>query len=390
MNNRFLVAAALCAATVQPLFPAGLRLAFMDSQATARGNAFAATADSPAAVFYNPGGLTQIAGTDASFGSYNIQLSSRHFAPDGQVTDMRDRFEPVPHLFLARNNPETPWAFGIGAYLPFGLVTDWPQEAPFATMATRSQLTYLRINPVVSFRITPELSIGGGPHLNYSRLNLRRSIGIQPGDEFRVDMDDTSPGYNVGAHWAPGEKHAFGLTYHSRTRLDYTGTAEARPFMPKEEASMAMPFPEIAAAGYSYRPSAAWNFELNVDWTHWDRLNAVKLRRTSDTDELPFHWNSTFMYGFGATRYLPGGHHLSAGYLYAENAVPSTTFTPAVPDSRFHFYSLGAGRESERFSWQAAYHYAYGPAREVPGPSLAAGRYEAQIHALALTVVTHF
>src|SRR5262245_56257884 len=38
----------------------GIRIADQDARATARGNAFAATADNPPAIYYNPAGITQL------------------------------------------------------------------------------------------------------------------------------------------------------------------------------------------------------------------------------------------------------------------------------------------------------------------------------------------
>jgi long-chain fatty acid transport protein len=41
----------------------GFRIADQNAEATARGNAFTATADNPSAVFYNPAGITELSGT---------------------------------------------------------------------------------------------------------------------------------------------------------------------------------------------------------------------------------------------------------------------------------------------------------------------------------------
>src|SRR5688500_17253838 len=41
-------------------FALGIRIADQDARATARGNAFTATADNPSAIYYNPAGITQL------------------------------------------------------------------------------------------------------------------------------------------------------------------------------------------------------------------------------------------------------------------------------------------------------------------------------------------
>ena len=56
------VAAALSLACALPVtgFALGIRIADQDARATARGNAFTATADNPSAIYYNPAGITQL------------------------------------------------------------------------------------------------------------------------------------------------------------------------------------------------------------------------------------------------------------------------------------------------------------------------------------------
>src|SRR5579871_2660242 len=61
----------------------GIRLADQDAFATARGNAFAATADNPSAIYYNPAGISQIEGNNVRMGLYGIDFQSTYTAPSG-------------------------------------------------------------------------------------------------------------------------------------------------------------------------------------------------------------------------------------------------------------------------------------------------------------------
>ncbi len=382
----------------QTAFPAGPRVAFMDSFASGRGNAFAATADNPSAVFYNPAGLTQIDKSEISGGAYVPRFSSKHTAPDGETTKMRDQFQAVPHFYYSHDLANTPYTFGIGAYLPFGLVTDWPDDGPFRGMATRSELVYLRINPVVAYQVNPQLSIGGGPTFNYSEIELR-SRPTFPGfgeHSYKIEGDDTAIGFNVGARWQPQRQHAFGISYHSPTRIRYEGSDRiSGPAINNEgDASMdRITFPEIVIAGYSYRPTPQWNLEVNIDWTRWSRFDSTTIHNDFGEENIPFGWKSTFMYGAGVTRYLNQDYFVSGGYLYAENAVPAETFNPFLPDSELHFFNVGFGSKGRQFTWHGGYQYAYGPSRNIPARDPAdgsEGRYENHVHAFHFTFAYSF
>ena len=108
-------------------------------------------------------------------------------------------------------------------------------------------------------------------------------------------------------------------------------------------------FPESIVCGYSYRPNERWNFELNIDWTHWDRVDSLDLRGIHGANYV-LNWKNAFIWEFGATRYWTNGWHLSAGYTFVENAVPDENLLPVVPDHDRHFFAIGLGRNSGNFS----------------------------------------
>jgi long-chain fatty acid transport protein len=148
--------------------------------------------------------------------------------------------------------------------------------------------------------------------------------------------------------------------------------------------------------GYSYRPTPQWNLEINLDWTNWDRLNTVTIDKASGAVPLAFNWQSGFFYEFGVTRYLTSNWNVSAGYLYTENSVPDSTYTPAVPDANRNFYSFGVGYTSGNIGANIAWHHAESGARTVTGspPSLtgatADGIYQNSIDALSLSLEWRF
>ena len=57
------VPGAICLIVAPAAFALGFRNADQDAAATGQGEAFVAQADTPGAIYYNPGGLTQIKGT---------------------------------------------------------------------------------------------------------------------------------------------------------------------------------------------------------------------------------------------------------------------------------------------------------------------------------------
>jgi len=388
--------AALAPSTTHAL---GTRIADQDPTATSRGNAFAATADNPSAIYYNPAGITQLEGHQFSVGIYAISLNSDFKSPGGSKLDTKDEILGVPQLYYTFTPKNIPLSFGVGIYSPYGLGLEWPDNTPFRTLAKEGRITYATINPVVAWKVCPTFSIAAGPTINYSEATLTRGVAV-PGDEFKFKGDDTAVGFNVGLLWQPLEQHSIGINYRSATTLDYSGdaTLDSPVLSPTHQGfdgSAKFDFPQNIVVGYSYRPSTNWNIEVNIDWTDWESLDTVYLKSPAGATPLPFNWRSSFFYELGVTRKFDGGWSVSAGYIFSENSVPETTFSPAVPDSNRHIFSLGGGRQYEKWRWYAAYQLAFGPERDISSPAgsynaAANGSYQFVSHALTFNVGYRF
>src|SRR3954454_11748232 len=77
----------------------GFRLPDQDAFATARGEAFAATADNPSAIYYNPAGITQLPDQNARVGLYGIYLKSEYTGAAGKF-ETKSNPQVVPQVYF--------------------------------------------------------------------------------------------------------------------------------------------------------------------------------------------------------------------------------------------------------------------------------------------------
>jgi long-chain fatty acid transport protein len=396
------------------------RLPDQDAFATARGEAFAATADNPSAIYYNPAGIAQLDGSNFRGGIYGIYLDPHYESPGGQDSVNDDPLHAVPQLFYTYGKQGFPLSFGFGVYSPYGLGLKWPQDTGFRTIGTQSQLTYITLNPVVAWKVLPSLSIGAGLTANYSDVDLREGL-VWPNegyDRFMFEGDGWDIGYNLGVLWKPYKKVALGASFRSPTTVGLGGHTEYYNAVPFPSASTPIvpafpnqrvgaeadfPFPLNAIFGISYRPTEKWNLEFDADYTDWSAVGTVNVQQSAGFAPLlprnipvVLDWQPSWFYEFGATRYLGGGWRVSAGYIYNENSIPDAHYTPLVADEDKHFLSLGIGRRGKRFDFDVAYQFGYGPTRTVSGSAPSAigqtadGSYEYFSHAILLTAGLHF
>jgi long-chain fatty acid transport protein len=391
------------------LFANGFRLPDQDGFATARGEAFAATADNPSAIYYNPAGIAQLQGENLRAGIYGVYLDPSFTPPKGSTTyENQRKLAAVPQFFYAATPENSPVSFGLGVYSPFGLSVDWPQNTGFRSLAIQGSLTYITINPAVAFKLAPNLMIGGGPNIDYANVDLRQGLSTFPGnDQFRFRGEGWDVGYNLGALWQPCEKISLAAVFRSSSAPDLHGhtRTEFNNVQPTMEspAEARFTFPLSAVFGASYRPTPKWNFEFDADYMDWSSVQTLIIHQDKPTPVLPvsnvpfqLDWESSWLYEFGGTRYFGNGWQVSAGYVFNENSMPNKHYTPYVADLDRHFFSVGTGFKGSRFNFDVAYQFGYGPDRTVTGstPSFAGqtanGTYGYISHVILLSVGLHF
>src|SRR2546427_1290161 len=376
-----------------PAFGLGSRIPNQDAAAIARGNAFVATADNPTAMYYNPAGISQLEGQNIQAGSlFYLNIYTDYESPSGAQTKNITKIIPVPQLGYTLTLKDMPFSFGLGVYAPFGLGMEWPENAPFRNAGLEAKLTYITLNPVVAWRPHPTLSIAVGPTFDYSEAKLRQGIFVSP-YQLQFKGDDLAFGYNAGILWQPHPMWSFGAKYFSATTLDYDGTASfqpAAPFLPPPmHTKTHLDFPQMVAAGISFRPTTNWNIEVDIDWTDWDRVkNAV----IDGVATLTLNWQSSFFYEFGVTRQLGKGYFVSAGYFFSEASTPEKNYTPLVPDTDLHVGSLGLGRKGQHWTWALAGQIIGGAFRNVSGAAdpTVNGKYRLFSPTVSFSVGYHF
>jgi long-chain fatty acid transport protein len=398
----------------------GFGLPDQDAFATARGEAFVATADNPSAIYYNPAGITQLEGNNLRAGVYGINYNPSFRPPStalnhGKTYHSSDNYAAIPQFFYTYTPTNIPVSFGLGVYAPFGGKMSWPQDTGFRTVAISGSLQYLTINPVMAVKLSPGFSIGAGLMVNYAKINIDQGLTkfAQPAvNYFNFDADGWSVGYNLGARWQPIEKISFGATFRSAALVEMSGQTHfvQDSVFPQSHRSATADFnfPMTVVGGVSYRPTPKWNIELDANYTDWSSFGTVDIHQSPPPpppmkSDIPYHldWQASWMYELGVTRYFDHGWQVSGGYAFNANSVPDKYYTPLVADMNRNFFSVGAGHKGKTFDFDVAYQFGYGPTRTVTGSTASStpgqnsgqtadGKYSFNSQAVIASVGLHF
>ena len=396
--RRKIILLGLAAGLPAPLYGLGFLIPNQDAAAIARGNAFAATADDPAAIFYNPAGISQLRGTEIQIGALNyLGIDASYHSPAGASADNKFQVLTVPQIYITYSPTNSPLSFGLGVYSPFGLAVEWQNNSVLRPAAIDSKLTFLTVNPVVSWQVNKTLSLAVGPTINYAKIQFSRGL-FSAADTYDFSGSDDTAGLTAGVLWQPCSQWSFGATYRLATQMDFKGDStyqiKSGSGIAAANTTADVPFPQIFSGGISYRPDPKWNLEFDVDYIDWN-IGAVALTGTKNIFgvnlPLALDWHPSWQYKFGVTRQLGHGWFVSAGYFFSSDTTSTANFTPAVPDSDLHVGSLGVGHRGGHWEWALAAQAIGGFSRNIPaaaGP--AAGSYQIFTPAVTLSVGYRF
>lgn len=365
-----------------------------DAEATARGDAFIAKADNPAAIFYNPAGLTQLAGWSISGTLYGTRIDSRYRGLGS--ANSSDRIYLLPQAYVGFHPTNRPVAFGVGLYTPFGLGGDYGNTSPLRSVVIQDSLEFQTLSAVATWEIIPGLSVGAGPVVNFGSLTIEQGLApVNQGDWAKFDGSGQSLGGTAGFLWRL-DRLSMGAVYRGSASVDYSGNFHLNPgqlHLPpvSESAHMELNVPNQVGFGVGYSLTTNLQAEVDALWTQWSSWGTTTLFKSSGNVRTVYDWNDSWIISIGATYELWHGLKIHAGYGYAEQTVPDHTFTPAIPDSARHVLSLGFTKNwGQHFEGTLAVQEALGMDRQINNSVTLPGTYSLSSTAITTSFVLKF
>jgi long-chain fatty acid transport protein len=363
------------------------RIQGQGTAASGQGNAFAAQADDPSALHYNPAGMTQLRGVQI-MGGWLLSGGTTHFTssnpPTAGVTATGDRngslaWPPPTHYYVVTNLKDLGvtslgnLVAGVGMTVPFGSVTRWPDNGPFRNNVTFNTLPLLDIKPTLAYKVANDLSLGlgadiytfsglfGEGHVEQQFVNSAATPFFgQAGGLVELNGKDTAAGFNASLLYTAlrnpdGQPTAnIGIVYRSQATLHLAGSL-LNNGVKLTDASTTLVLPQVitgAIALWPVRtPDREWKLELDVDYVGWNSVRNLDIRLANGTTiPQPQNWKSTYAvmvgteYRWLALESMPAWElMLRGGYTDQQAQMPDSGFNPGIPSADVHILSTGIG-----------------------------------------------
>lgn len=323
------------------------------------GKAFAgmaATADDASVIYYNPAGMTDL---EHDQGHLGVQI----LAPNAELTDTGSTVpgggvvggsgdnpygvEAVPNLHIAKRlSREKVWA-GISVTAPFGLGSEYDDDWFGRYDSLKTDLKVINIQPSIAVKVNEQLSIGGGIDIQKATADLTSAAFATTEGISRLEGDDWSVGYNVGAVYKPndqltlGAHYRYGVRHVLDGRISATGTGGS-DFNAPGTASLHLP--DIASLAVAYDMMPGTRLMMQGTWFGWNSFSAITAITDTGTvaQNVRQGYRNTWAVAVGIEHELNQNWTVRAGYQYDDTPTVDQFRTSRTPDGNRNWVTVGA------------------------------------------------
>jgi len=403
---------AVLTVTTAPNLLWGQGFGINDVGSCAVGRAYAATGapcQDASVLYWNPGAAATLPGWSIYGGGAAIGVNGG-FTADTTLVRSPGQV-PVsfpPHLFINYTGHlgDRAAAVGFGAYLPYGLTSQWSPTFAGRFEAQKASLQTFYFQPNFSIEIVPQkLSVGAGPIIARSSVELIQALDLSqafaaPGVTFgqlgipaltefgqaKLAGSATGWGWTAGVLYKPDPAVQIGARFLSAITFDYSGASAtfkqvmtgltlaannpaglpagtpvdaivAPQFasggaLVSQSASTKITHPLQAEAGIGYTGFHSFLIDLDVDYVGYDAFQTLPV--TFEGPAAAAGLNRVLLEDYGNSWAVRVGlEHVfgdsvngvtgRAGFSYATTPAPPETVTPLLPDMNRYNGSLGLG-----------------------------------------------
>lgn len=362
------------------------------------------SAEDASTIYGNPAGMARLKREQVSVGAATLFAKS-------DISRTRSTFggnedgDMVPTTTVPMGYYVTPiddhWAFGVGFYVPFGLITDYGSGFAGRYYANKSEVTTLTFQPTISYAFNEKVSIGFGPTINRISGEISGMVPnpLSPGrndGKLKSTGDDTALGFNAGVLVQATDQTRLGLTYHSKVSYHLDAKTKVTDGIfsvlgvsgRSYDASLDVDTPESVDVSVTHQFNNDWTLYVGSTWTRWSRFKELTIENSGlppllsgqlGTISEEQNWHDTWAHAIGAAYQLSNQWVLRAGFSVDQSPANNTNRGPRIPTGDRKVLSFGAGwTPMENVTIDLAYSYLWEESVEINDSSASRGAYSAR------------
>ena len=390
----------------------GVSLNSPGTRAISMGGAYISIVDDYSAPYWNPAGLMNVSGMQASFFVTDIipMASYERTMTWGEVVDAD---ADIQHYRLIAPNVSFLWTckmheklhLGLSMIVPAGLGVKWKGEdylafngpeyfdSPANTIPNtgrntifnwESYIGVLNLSLSAAYQFGDKLNVGGAFHLIQGSMTLDKGIDAN-GDEmidtqFSEESDGWGYGFGVGTQYMATDKITIGASLRTKMSIDFEGEAENPAFAAlgadKSDFKREITWPLWVGGGVAFQATDKLLLAAEAQWSQWsetqdelvaeyDNVGWDTTMAASEDNKIILHWEDAMQIRFGAEYLLKEQWALRGGFYIDPAPGPDETQTFLIPNTDFNVITAGVGYKMDKLSFDLAFEYLMGKERDI-------------------------
>ncbi|ANU08805.1 OmpP1/FadL family transporter [Paraurantiacibacter namhicola] len=328
----------------------------------------AAAADSAATVFFNPAAMTELEGLNLDANVHAIFVTTNHENRGSFRTVPGSASTPgitgngggtpfpqplvVPSSYASYQVDDRLW-LGLAVFSPYGLMAEYDEDFFGRYDSRRSELFTLNVQPSVAYKLSDNVSIGGGVDIQYAKVHLTSAVpGFLPGDPdgfLDVTGDDISMSWNAGIFLKSGALRA-GLHYRNEMKHELEGdfvvTGLTGPLAGANVATSVdadLNLPDIATLSLAYDNGGPGRLYATARWYDWSDFEEIRLEPLGLDDAVNTqNYKDSWSVAVGGEYDVSERLTLRTGTMFDATPTQDGFRTTRVPDGDRTWLSAGA------------------------------------------------
>jgi len=400
----------------------GVSLNSPGTRAISMGGAYISIVDDYSAPYWNPAGLMNVSGMQASFFVTDIipMASYERTMAWGEVVDADAEAQHLiaPNAsFLWTCKMHEKLHLGLSMIVPAGLGVKWKGEdflafngpeylgvdslgVPISNPGRNTIYNWETYIGVLNFSLSAayqfgdKLNVGGAFHLIQGSMSIDKGVDaydITSGSpilgsdgmidtQFSEESDGWGYGFGVGTQYMATDKITIGASLRTEMSIDFEGEAENPAFAAlgadKSDFKREMTWPLWVGGGVAFQATEKLLLVAEAQWSQWsenqdelvaeyDDANWEAAMAASEGNKIILHWDDAVQIRFGAEYLLNEQWALRGGFYIDPAPGPDETQTFLIPNTDFNVITAGVGYKMDKLSFDLAFEYLAGKERDI-------------------------
>ena len=405
-RNRLFCAALALAGICQ-----GAGFTILEQSANGLGRALAgmsADTEDPSALFFNPSSPAWTDRAKISLGTHFLFVGTGY--DDRGSDDVAGHhaggnyggWSYIPNLYYVQ--PIMPnISFGLGLSATSGTRMDYCPNWLGRYTSIKTEIAVMDLTSVVAWKISDNLSIGGGLLAEYADMTMTRALSLPQiidyqlqyrDGQMKMQGDSVAFGYTFGILYEPLAGTKIGLGYRSRMKHDIELKGRVRrgqntralleqttgnPYYTSSDGDSVLHLPTIINFGVEQKVNDRLKLMGDVSWSEWSVMEDITIKFDrpvlgTKRSKLDMKWGDTWKFAFGGTYELNEKLTLRAGVAFDKTPVKDKYRNTCLPDANRYWLSCGFGYKfTDNITLNMAYthlfmeHVSYTQAYEAQG-----------------------